>query len=213
MPELSFEELMLQAGVMTADLPASSAPVQTPDPVPVVNPEPPKQASQDFFTAVFQGMYYKPTGKNMDKAPFKVECRVPMAWLKRNDYIPVGFFKAFLAPRLMPVQYPDYNGCETVYLVSTSGLPKELPDQSFLHWTAELSVLEQFARSRSLPIKFELYADAHELRRAILRCIQCINESSKGGGIDVFLKEQDMRNKGKNKVKRDIEAELKAIGY
>lgn len=210
-PTMSFEELMLQAG--------NTMPVQAAAPavVPAVAPQlpPAPQAEPAFFMAKFGGFYYVPSGKNSEDKPFQIEVKIPTAWLKRNDYIPEGFFRAFLAPRLMKnnPEFPSYNGIKNAELLSTTGLPATTDDKTFLNWTSDLAVLEAFIIQRNLPVKADLYATPRELRRAIFRCIQCIKESNQGGGIDVFLKEQEKRTTGKNKVKREVEAELKAIGY
>lgn len=210
---MSFEELMLQAGVAAPSVASPAVAVATPEPLtsPLNIPAPAQQL--DYFMAVFRGFYYKPNGKHNEDKPFEIEVKIPSAWLRRTEYIPEGFFRAFLAKRVMPAKYEDFNGIKTVQLISTSGLPANITEKSFLNWTADMQVLEQFITMRNLPVKVELYATPQELRRAIFRCIQCISESGKGGGIDVFLKEQEKRTLGKNKVKREVEAELKAIGY
>lgn len=215
-PTLSFEELMLQAGVIApVDVPAAVIP---PAPAPAVVPTPfiPAPAVEpDYFMAKFGGFYYQPMGKQNEDKPFEIEVKIPTAWLKRSDYIPEGFFRAFLAPRVMKNNkaFPGFNGIKKVELLSTSGLPAINDDYAFLNWTADMSILEAFVNQRKLPVKPELYATPQELRRAIFRCTQCVRESHQGGGIDVFLKEQEKRTTGKNKVKREVEAELKAIGY
>lgn len=186
-----------------ATLLGAAAPVTAPPPV----VEPPAH-----FMATFAGLYYKPTGKNQEKLNFNITVKVPMAWLSRLDYLPQGFFKKFIAPRVMVKEgYEGFNGIAKCQLIDSTGLPDDIDDVAFLNWTADRAKLEAYAKRNKMPIKPELYVDADDLRRAIKRCHEC--RAEKGSDESVFVREQAKRETGKSKVNRDIAREFEALGY
>lgn len=192
---LSWDQVMAQAGVTAPPAPTQSVAVAEPENI------------QDlpYITATYSGFYYKPAGsKGTDVAPFSIEVKVPKTWLTRDDYSPKGFFKALIAPRVMPKQYPDYDGLQITNLVTTSALPAGLEETAYLNWTTDMTALTKYAQDRKLPINFELYPETDSLRQAIFRCSL---------EREAFLKEQEMLGTSKLKDKRAMEAELAALGY
>lgn len=150
----------------------------------------PDTSGIQYITATFQGMYFKGVGQNKEAISFTRTIKVPYSCLRSIAMHPAWVFLQ-VAPDVLGREQ-GYGGVRSNELVATSPLPRDLPRDEMLNWTASYDDLTYFIKRHATNVRYtptnfnddgkvlpaktvtvipEIYTTSNALRGAIKRCL------------------------------------------
>jgi hypothetical protein len=132
-------------------------------------PKKKQQIDDTVYTITFGGVYLARGSGSTDsliEKPYKITAKMTHAHV--NQHGAKSTFKRFIAPKLMPLKYPDYSSLSTYHIIESSC---DKPDLL----AANVNVLSReglisYIESEQLPVNVHLYDDTDALRQAIIQC-------------------------------------------
>ena len=75
---------------------------------------PPKDLSNIHYIITIAGLYYTAKQKGDNMHPYEIDVPMTHAQIEDKDESPLSLWRRLYAPRMMPINYPDFEGLASV---------------------------------------------------------------------------------------------------